>query len=821
MKIRELTERSYNAMRNEGKDILWHLVKYKQATTAFIHFTTVASIACKIGGLLREISKGNTALKRLINLLEEETRVPFEDYCFYVGLMHDYDKFEAHPKVNNVDAFADGLLEKLKVPRDLWSTLKMDAKSCEAGVSESGRHHDLVVKICRLADVLASEDSVFGLKRTRATQKDIDSIVKQLESAGLYFRALHIGSSRLFTVLASSNIIKLLENNGWTALVAYKDGLLFIGTDSSVKVPLDHISEELEKEISSTLYDKDRLIDEIRNSVPRNLRGLIQDVESARIELLDPHAIRNRKPELVILANNLAKALKGEMSVEEALKKTMKETGKGVQSLQKTILPSNRKPIENILKGVDPLIVLQIIEHFLKSSLRVSIPILVYLIVGWSKEEKTVRELYKVIFNEDPPSGFLSICLDVVVKMLRNFNEIEEKGEELLESFKRFLGTIGEEWKYEIKYYVSTYISGDIVEPLKEKFPKTPQRCILCRSPIFAGHVFVGDYERTVDPRAKGGQQMWTPDDVPFEKVDELTQSTKPLAKILRPVCTLCRYEAVKIKNALLEEGGKYINVPFIVAYFRPAISPEILSFIAQNILETLGREPIRLSALYDNEKQFLTQAFRGKNSWQFDPVIVNHLGAFIIINYLFSEDIPEGYRRPNLSGKRDLIYYGLVLIPKIAELAGGGQFKIGLSTLDLLIPPAKIIEAPVGISFIEELNGLIFRLQEEVIRGRFRKEYSSSYYYLMRALEGVAIRLAFWYNRKAAGGEKGTLTWIIRGLEDVDKMYLPITLLSPPPEGFDKRREAKKALKNYRNVYEITHELEIFLSNLLIYLRR
>ena len=174
--------------------------------------------------------------------------------------------------------------------------------------------------------------------------------------------------------------------------------------------------------------------------------------------------------------------------------------------------------------------------------------------------------------------------------------------------------------------------------------------------------------------------------------------------------------------------------------------------------------------------------------------VVPNYLGAFVLFSYkesISDQDSGKILKTPDLSGRRDQVYYGLLLIPELAKRAGGGQFKICLSVVDLLSPPEKLIETPFAVRFVEELNSIISYLQEKVKDKRYQKlflePYSLSYYYAMKALEGVAIKLALWYDHTKVSVEKKTATWIIRGIEEIEDLPLSTALLSPPSTGFDK----------------------------------
>lgn len=216
--------------------------------------------------------------------------------------------------------------------------------------------------------------------------------------------------------------------------------------------------------------------------------------------------------------------------------------------------------------------------------------------------------------------------------------------------------------------------------------------------------------------------------------------------------------------------------------------------------------------------------------------VVVNYLGAFIVFSYKESvsdRDSGKILKTIDLSGRRDQVYYGLLLIPELAKRIGGGQFKICLNVVDLLSPPAKLIEMPFAVNFIEELNSIVSYLQEKVKDKRYQELflelYTTSYYHIMRALEGVAIKIALWYDHTKTSQEKRLekrrATWVIRGIEEIENLPLSIALLIPPSTGFDKacnkiiqRSEDMVYKRNiyrprFSDVYEIALELDSFLS--------
>ena len=487
------------------------------------------------------------------------------------------------------------------------------------------------------------------------------------------------------------------------------------------------------------------------------------------------------------------------------------------------------------MKEVPPEVIVGIIEGIIneirKEKERTStISKLCYLVAGWSKRADKVADLYEKIFDEKlPNSDLLTLAVAVITK---NLQYIERKDyDELISLYKKgleaYLPKREEKWRYEVRYHVSSFISGDVIKPLEEKFPETDKRCILCRSPVFTDEPLQMDEYGKAIGGGKGIQQAWTNDDIPFTRKDDYTQSTKEVAKYTRPICIVCKYEATVIGKAL-SRGGRGISVPFIAVYFRPAIAPEVLSFVALNI----ERIQVSLSEIYGEEGER-----RGPR--RIKPVlpinvVPNYLGAFVVLSYkecVSGEDSGDLLKIADLSGRRDQVYYGLLLVPEIAKRAGGGQFKICLSEVDILSPPVKLVELPVGIRFVEELNRVIGELQKEVKKRDdklLKRLYSTSYYYIMRALEGIATKIALWYDHskvsKEKRKEKRTATWIIRGIEDVENLPLSVALLTPPATGYDiagklvqrvedwtyKRRVYRS---RFTNICEIALELEDFLS--------
>ena len=831
--IGDLIHKSYEVLAQQR--LAWHLVKFEHFTTSFIHFTTTSVVAYKIASKIREVSESNNILEELISRLEQETGIPFEEYCYLVGLEHDYEKFGSNPKINDVDEFADFILKFFNVPKRVRELIKRDAKSVEAGTSQLGvKHHDLVVMTCHIADVLASQDSVFSLReitmrRDQATARKL----RQLESLGIRLGTLHISSHRLFTILRSRDILNLFEERGWIPLLIYKDGVIFMGTKSSSKVPLQEISEVLASEIYEEMYSIENIKVNIDRSVPRTFRDFIGYVNEALVKEL-PKDRDKERPHLVILANNLAKAIDGKLGIDEVINKTLDETKRSIQSFQKSLLPSGRRPLERVVKELPLRELTRLVEEYVEKigeNEVMNIARLSYFLAGWSKDGERIANLYKLIFKEEPPAAdILTLTLVVMAKVFQYV--ISDKCKELArlyeDGFKNFLGEREEKWKYEVQYYVSSYTSGDIIEPLKSIFPETDKRCILCRSPVFSEEPLQMDEYGKAIGGGKGIQQAWTSDDIPLTDKDKYTQSTKKIARYTRPICTLCKYEATVIGKAL-SQRTRGISLPFIAIYFRPAIAPEVLSFIAQNIGG--GIEEIDLAEIYGRNKE-------GRRKRRVKPllpvnIIPNYLGAFVIFSYkesISSRDSGKVLKTADLSGRRDQIYYGLLLVPELAKRAGGGQFKICLSVVDLLSPPKKLVEIPFAIRFVEELNSIVSYFQKRVKDKRHKKLilglYSTSYYYVMRALEGIAIKLALWYDHTKVSVEKKTATWIIRGIEDIENLPLSIGLLTPPFTGFDKaedrnliQRGEDRAYKRekyrprFTDIYEIALELDNFFS--------
>jgi len=838
----DLIGRTYEVLERSG--VLWHLVKFDHLTTSFIHFTTAGITAYKLAQIVQKVSESISTLRELINKLEEETHIFFETYCYLVNLLHDYEKLGSNPKVRDVDELADNILKSFRVPKHTWELIKQDAKSVEAGVSQLGmRHHDLVVTICHIADVLASQDSVFALRTLISSNQTTARKLRQLESLGIKLGILHISSHRLFTILRSKDILNLFEERGWLPLLAYRDGVIFVGTKGSSKIPLEEIARLFASEIYRAIYKIEHARAEINRAVPKSFLNFVGYIAEALVEEL-PKDRDVRRPHLVILANKLAKAVRGELSVIESKYETLDETKRGVQSFQKSLLPAGRRPLERIAKELPLEELLGLIKEYVREIERdkaTNVARLSYFIAGWSKEGGRVAKLYKLVFKEEPPAtDILTLTLAVITKVFQYVEngEYEELVKLYEDGFRDFLRGREEKWKYEVYYYVSSYISGDIVEPLKITFPETDKKCILCRSPVFSEEPLQLAEYGSVLGAARGVQQVWTNDDIPLADKDKYTQSTEETAKYTRSMCTLCKYEATIISKALTPRGKvvdklqreKAISLPAIAVYFRPAIAPEVLSFIAQNIEG--GIEEIDLAEIYGRNKE-------GRRKRRVKPllpvnIIPNYLGAFVIFSYkesISSRDSGKVLRTADLSGRRDQVYYGLLLIPELAKRAGGGQFKICLSLVDLMSPPEKLIELPFAVRFVEELNSIISYLQERVKDKRYRKLFlklfSTSYYHVMRFLESVAIKLALWYDHTKVSVEKKTATWIIRGIEEIGDLPLSTALLTPPSIGFDKAENKKLIQRSvdltykrelYRprfiDVYEIASEFEVFLSH-------
>jgi len=822
----ELISKAYNSFTDEI--MLWSLVKYEYPTTSFIHFTSVASIAYKIAKKIKELSSSNTILAEEIQYLEQELGIPFEKYCFIIGLLHDYEKLGEHSK-----KFVESTIKTLELDATKRDYIERDAKSVEAGGSEFDRRHDLAVLTAHIADLIVSEDSVLML-RGKLVSGSLYRALRRLESLGLTLGTLYVGSHRFFTIMGSERVLKLFERNGWNPLAVYRDGIVFLGTKSSIKVSVEELANVFVSEIEEKLY-KENIEGEIEKAVPRGFEEFVENVVKALAEEL-PTDIDSERSHLILLANKLAGVVKGEASLDKALEEVLRETERNKQSFQKSLLPPNRRPLENVLKNVSLETILRFVEKYVELAREERdkdkcIAVLSYFIVGWSKEQEKIAKLYRLVFREEVPRDILTIALSTiknVVYLVEN-NRFDEIVNLYRNGFRLFLGEeAGARWRYEVYYFVVSSISGDVVEKHEIEFLATDKRCIWCRTPIFDEEPLPADEYGKAVGGGKGVQQAWTNDDIPLADKDEYTQSTEKIAKYVRAMCTLCKYEANVIGTAL--ESRRGISIPFISIFFRPAIAPEVLSFAASMLRKIMG---IELVSLYSESTKNVNGGVRGGQLPY--NVVPNYLGASIIFSYkenIMDEGGDVLKRRRDLSGRRDEIYYGLLLIPALAKMTGGGQFKVCLSVVDMLSPPPpdKIVVLPIAVKFIEELNAVFSYLREKAKKGwRQQKEvarlYDECYYYYMKALEGVAIRLAFWYQRKVSTGKSKSATWIVKGIEEVDEIQLTISLLTPPSQGFDKaevivrdsrdmvfRRELYRP--RYSDIYNIASRLTEFLSH-------
>jgi len=438
--------------------------KLRSPQSYAFHALSAATLALDI---CRAIYASSDLGKRQLEKLSEMYNLPFEDLCFYGGLLHDWNKLEGG------EGAAKDLIKKLGLPeREFLYGIPTMAE----GHLPDNQHIPLWVSI-KLADMLLISDigsakDVFRLASSDAYQ----DAVKALEGYGLELN--YISSTfRLFTLVASKDLLDELFNKdvSYFPLISYSDGLVFLRKKGAQPIVLSKVLDLLNRKVFSSSSD---VIDE-----------KVVEIEKC---------IRNKED------------LFRQMNLD--VKSVIYDEKTGEVKQLNVFLPSRVcKPFEDVVGNLDNKSKIEVAKRVIEK-LRHDVPfgVLIYFVNRFSKSDEDY--IRRGLGIKEKPLSYLENIKDVQVMI--------DKIVGLLE--KRYSATQGVD--YTLLYYVKHSFSGNVIDDLPhiDKSPK--DYCVVCGMPIYSDNpVRFVQYASEL----KGRAEIWIPREKGLEDIDKVRDDWK------------------------------------------------------------------------------------------------------------------------------------------------------------------------------------------------------------------------------------------------------------------------------------------------------
>jgi len=438
--------------------------KLRSPQSYAFHALSAATLALDI---CRAIYASSDLGKRQLEKLSEMYNLPFEDLCFYGGLLHDWNKLEGG------EGAAKDLIKKLGLPeREFLYGIPTMAE----GHLPDNQHIPLWVSI-KLADMLLISDigsakDVFRLASSDAYQ----DAVKALEGYGLELN--YISSTfRLFTLVASKDLLDELFNKdvSYFPLISYSDGLVFLRKKGAQPIVLSKVLDLLNRKVFSSSSD---VIDE-----------KVIEIEKC---------IRNKED------------LFRQMNLD--VKSVIYDEKTGEVKQLNVFLPSRVcKPFEDVVGNLDNKSKIEVAKRVIEK-LRHDVPfgVLIYFVNRFSKSDEDY--IRKGLGIKEKSLSYLENIKDV--------QGMIDKIVGLLE--KRYSATQGVD--YTLLYYVKRSFSGNVIDDLPhiDKSPK--DYCVVCGMPIYSDNpVRFVQYASEL----KGRAEIWIPREKGLEDIDKVRDDWK------------------------------------------------------------------------------------------------------------------------------------------------------------------------------------------------------------------------------------------------------------------------------------------------------
>lgn len=797
----------YNVLFSKAKEYSWQ--------TFFHHSVSVGCISYRIGKLIKSISNKKQTISSLyIKKIEDEIEpLSYEDLLFIGGVIHDYIKIygrhkeaEARELINNFSK-----LKRVSSERRKWLTdlaLKIARATESISSTELSEHYiNYVVKVVNVADRFMSLRNIDEAIAYIVTNE----VLKSLErAASIKFGFIKISTPSLLYAIVSKKIMDKLTEHGWVPIAAYSDGVVFVGSSDTSKVPIDNVSKLIMEELSTVFGDVKGELRDLAERVRFRVLGRLIDklletkgrtelpVDIEEINRLSRLASRSRRDlelfnalRISFYHNLVVKYLRNVnlKSIQEEFNKLRRPIdvrtfatgyrGKGsvfFEDLIKILGPT-KKTLTDALRELSN----ELDDHSL-------ITLVSFIIAFLSKDVKKVSKVLSNLFNVSPPEGLkqdLIRCI-AIAEVFRHRSKLRSN-----EFLTKLVDSLPEYEGVDLTIYVNDFIMTSIMSNVieiagiegyrkeaEERMRSAITYCRVCRRPIYHDRWRFIEYAQKAGG-VGGASEIWLSDDPPLANLEDIAGK-----KGIRHICPFCLYEASKL-------GGK-IKAPYMVVALHPVIAYDVLEYIKDkvsslvNISVEVSSSPSKiarnmLKVIYLNSEEIKeqTEVFTGPQTPNEKRMDYSRkklhlkvskrdaLSAFIAgkaeERLVFIYDalgarliMPLQDARSDHSLKRKHVAKFLVITPLIMSLMGGGQVALVGNVRDIveLGTQRSPVIVPYPINLVNKVISSFERIIEKARREHREPTleeyniYGQQYVVLMLTLFGFAMKVLGWYSR-------------------------------------------------------------------------
>uniref|UniRef100_A0A2U9IQ77 Uncharacterized protein n=2 Tax=Acidianus TaxID=12914 RepID=A0A2U9IQ77_9CREN len=497
--------------------------KQKSPQTFIFHSMSVGTLALAI---CEEINNVNGAdIKRL----EEIYNVDYRTLCYFAGFFHDWMKLFSEEK-NGKIVFDKEILQKgieiakrtgLPIAESLINRIATFAE----GELQSLDELPLWIAV-KIADMLMISDIKGVTDVFKYANKPIyKDAIREMEK-NYNIRLNYIKSSdRLFTLLASEDIVKKFLSRNVRFLISYKDGIIYLTSKENVKIGLKDI------------YDALRLT--LHGEASSHINELAEDIEKC---------IRSEESEWLKVAINNDYSVfykDGKPKQLNVFFPTLNKKCRFFDDIVGLLSPEDKiKVAEKVIRD------LAFGENVSGEKVLIPHAVLAYFIEKFSRKDKDyIRRALGI--NKKFPY--------YIQEMGNNVTAYLEK---LLEVLKSGYSSNGEpEDKTLLAFVKKSFEGNNLVDDLPP-INETPKNyCIVCGMPIYDNPVSFGEFGALLK---KGGKEIWIPREKGLEDIDAISKKWA--------ICPICHYEAIKMKNE--------ISPPYLIVSFYPGIPIDLMNML-------------------------------------------------------------------------------------------------------------------------------------------------------------------------------------------------------------------------------------------------
>jgi len=441
--------------------------KYETPQSFIFHSLSVATLAYDICEAIKETSPDS--LKRLSELYKGITP---EELCFYGGFLHDWNKLKSLQidKSDEEEKLKIAKEETMKIAKELLKYIKEDERLIDdivntfasyAEGSLNDRSYMPAWVAIKLADMLmiSNIQSIKDIPYFMESES-YENAIKTLNSYKL--KLDYISSSfRLFTLIASRNIIDDLIEKGYRPLMSYKDGVVFLRPEDKPFLKLSDIYRRLREEVSfgGSIDNKNDLIDDRFEKIKRCLnRDIINEIN-----------------------NNKEKAIQYDLNA--------------------ILLTRICKPFEDVVGSLDNSIKLEVAKKVINELQPIGV--IMYFIHRFSsKDEDYIAK--KLGFSSKPTSRQYILKIDDTNSWLKK----------ILMALQERYSSNSEDLT--LKYYTKYSFSGDIKDDLTWNNDTPKDYCTVCGLPIYSTPTRFVQYAEEI----RGKAEIWIPREKALDYID-------------------------------------------------------------------------------------------------------------------------------------------------------------------------------------------------------------------------------------------------------------------------------------------------------------